>query len=824
MMAPGAGGAYTLVEAKNSSSGAQGLSPVLVQGTLPSGELVSPTMLMQGNPNWNMMAPGAGGPYTLVETKLSSSEAQGLSPVLVQGTLPRGELVSHTTLMQGSPSFNLIAPGYATLGDTQVRSGETQGSHPVSSQGTLPGGGNLVKEAAPPQGALSKAAKVGVNGILPEHTISTAGQVNVNNVGVDLVGNIGQIMLESCREVVPCAKQSGEGNLWAGELQIAEAEVCLADISNSVQVTLISSQNELTERPVDTEESVQTFESSNTNLKNEIPLDNPVDSNMEICEPLEDSLELKGLSICEHETLKADDVSLVVIESPELSTPTSVMAMSGEFKENIQESLSDVIIQENNGDHGCPLNETVSNQQINQTPEEPYDHLTIIQSPITEEELMGIPKEEPELLVPYQNLSEGASIVAEVSPIEGSLDLADMADSALLLTPEDELGLPVKYQEILQYQEADEHVATSEANELIPPNSNDSTACPEYSAILAEESVCIECADDESEGFENDPKSRQIVEDINEIQASALSTNEKQESVLYTDEGVNIEDKAIIATPLNQIDTDTEKDSQVASDSEENAMPELQLDQSLEDNTCKGHAIEYLDEVNAEATSLQNVAQINTISDGQIEDCDSDCMLESAPITADESLVEVKGSLNDMSTLEQYQHTVEDISGSCPEKTILELNMAQNVVLKPHVHLSIDEEEEGGPTPKLDSPVPPTGSDIQENDTEINGQVEDYNMLAEKLDSDAVEYQELPKELSQSPVCQALMNLDQVGGEDVICLEDEVEFSDDEHLIVPKVPNDNERGEPNLGVVSGNYSEGQEIICEVDQNPAIVDT
>ncbi|CAL8347463.1 unnamed protein product [Gadus morhua 'NCC'] len=777
MIAPGAGGAYTFVEAKISSSGAQGLSPLSAHGTLPGGELVGPTM-MQGNPNWNLTAPGAGGAYTLVETKLSSREAQGLSSVSSQGTLPRGELVSPTILMQGSPSLNLMAPGAGgayTLVETKLSSREAQGlslvsaqgtltrgefvspttlmqgspslnliapgSSQVSSQGNLPGGGNLVKEAAPPQWALSKAAKVGVNGILPEHTISTAGQVNVkNNVGVDLVGNTGEIMLESCREVVPCAKQSGEGNFWARELQIAEAEVCPADISHSVPETLISLQNELTPRPVDTEESAQTFESSDTNLKKKIPLDNPVHSNTEICEPLEDSLEFKRMSISERKTLE-DDVSLVVIESTQHVTPTSVMAVSGEFKVNIQESLSDVILQETethtlgeeNADHGSPLNETMSNQQKNQIPEEPCDQLTIIQSPITEEALMGIPKEEPELLLPSPSLSEDAPIVAEVSPIEGSLDLADMADSTLLLTPEDELGLPVKYQEILQYQEADEHVVTSEANELIlekvqskpciPPNSNDSTAFR----------CAIECADDESEGFENDPKSRQIVENINEIQASAL------------DEGVNIEDKAIIAPPLNQIDTDTEKDSQEASDSEENAMPELQLDQRLEDNMCKGHAIEYFDEVNAKATSLQNRTQLNTVSDDQREDCDSDCMLESAQLIADESIEEeVKGSLNDMTMLEQYQHTV-DITGICSEKTSLELNIAQNVAMKPDMHLSIDEVKEGSLTSKLDSPVPQTCSDIKENDTKMNVQVEEYNMLAEKLDSDAVEYQELPK-------------------------------------------------------------------------------
>lgn len=561
-------------------------------------------------------------------------------------------------------------------------------------------------------------------------------------------------MLDSCREVVPCAKQSGEGNFWARELQIAEAEVCPADISHSVPETFLSSQNELTARPVDTEESAQTFESSDTNLKKQIPLDNPVDSSTEICEPLEDSFELKGMSISERETLKDDDVSLVVIESTQHFTPTSVIAVSGEFKENIQESLSDVIFQESethtlgeeNADHGSPLNETMSNQQINQIPEEPCDQLTIIQSPITEEALMGIPKEEPELLVPSPSLSEDAPIVAEVSPKEGSSDLADMADSTLLLTPEDELGLPVKYQEILQYQEeADEHVVTSEANELIlekvqskpciPPNSNDSTAF----------GCAIECADDESEGFENDPKSRQIVETINEIQASALTTNEKQETVLYTDEGVNIEDKAIVAPPLNQIDTDTEKDSQEASESEENAMPELQLDQRLEDDMCKGHAIEYFDEVNAKATSLQNLTLLNSISDDQKEDCDSDCMIESAPLIADESIEEeVKGSLDDMSMLEQYQHTVEDIT-SCSEKTSLELNIAQNLAMKPDMHLSIDEVKEGSLTSKLDSPVPPTCSDIKENDTKINVQVEEYKMLAEKLDSDAVEYQELLK-------------------------------------------------------------------------------
>lgn len=188
----------------------------------------------------------------------------------------------------------------------------------------------------------------------------------------------------------------------------------------------------------------------------------------------------------------------------------------------------------------------------------------------------------------------------------------------------------------------------------------------------------------------------------------------------------------------------------------------------------------------------------------------------------------MKGSLKDMSMSEQHQHTVEDISGSCHEKASLELNIAQNVAMEPSMYLSNDEEKEGSLTLKLDSPVPPKCSDIEENETEMNGQVEHYNMLAKKLDSDVVEHQELlPTELSQSACCQALMNLDQVGGSDdlIKCLEDEVGFSDDEgpSITMAEVPMDNQRGEHNHLVASGNYGE-QQIICEIDHNPATVDT
>ena len=1029
LMAPGAGGAYRLVETQLSSSGAQGFSPVSVPGTLPRGEIlvneatsgVSPTMLMPGSPSWNLMAPGAGGAYRLVETQLSSSGAQGFSSMSVPGTLPRGEILvkeatsgfSPTMMMPGSPSWNLMAPGSGgnyMLVETQVCSGEVQVSNPVSSQGTLPGGGTLEKEAAPPQGALSQAAMGSVYGLWPEHTISTAGRVILKrNVGDDLVGNTGHIMLESGLEVGPSAEQSGEQHILpgegcsadishsvpvmlippinestarhmdmdetaqtfessdenvkkemplntpidsnteicedlenvlelkglsiaeletlkaddvshvvtetpqnltptsviavsgefeeniqesmsdiilqqsdahtpgekntdhgstltetvsnkeinqipeeiydnlaimqspitedelmgfhkeepellvasqnvsedlsivpglevgpsaeqsgdqhilAGELQPAQSEGCSADISHSVPVTLIPPINESTARHMDMDETAQTFESSDTNVKKEMPLNTPIDSNTEICEDLENVLELKGLSIAELETLKADDVSHVVTETPQNLTPTSVIAVSGEFEENIQESMSDIILQqsdahtpgEKNTDH-----ENVSNKEINQIPEEIYDNLAIIQSPITEEELMGFHKEEPELLVASQNVSEDLSIVPEVSTTEGSLDLAGVAGGPILLSPEDELGLPVKHHEILAYQKAEELVAISRENELIPyipQNANDSSACPESSGLLAEDSVHIEHADDKSEGLETEPKSRQIVEDMKEVQSSSLTENEKQEPVLYTDVGVNNEDIAMLATPSNQIDTNTENDPQESSDSEENAVPDLQTDQHLEENIskhqidihtendpqessdseenavpdlqtdqrleeniCKDHAIGYVDEVNSKATSVPNLLQLNTISDDHIEDCVSDCMLASAPIIANESIEEeVKGSIKDMSMLEQNQCTVEDISDSCHEKVSLELNITQNVAMEPDMHLPNDEEKEGSLTLKLDSPVPPKCSGIQDNDTEINNsQVEDYNTLAEKLDSDVVEYQEFTKRIS----------------------------------------------------------------------------
>lgn len=226
-------------------------------------------------------------------------------------------------------------------------------------------------------------------------------------------------------------------------------------------------------------------------------------------------------------------------------------------------------------------------------------------------------KEEPELLVRSQNVSEDCSNVTEVQ--EGSLDVAGVAEGTLLLSTENEIGLPVKHYEILQNEKA---VAISRDNELvlengqsqpyIPLNSKDSSACPESSAILTGASVPIELADDKSEG--------QTDENIKEFQALLLIKNEKQEPVLFTDVGVKIEDKAMLATPLNQIDTYTENDPQKACDSEENVKPDLQMDQRLEDNIGQGHLIGYLDELNAKPTALQNVLQLNTMSDDHMED------------------------------------------------------------------------------------------------------------------------------------------------------------------------------------------------------------
>ncbi|KAK0137483.1 hypothetical protein N1851_026307 [Merluccius polli] len=325
----------------------------------------------------------------------------------------------------------------------------------------------------------------------------------------------------------------------------------------------------------------------------------------------------------------------------------------------------------------------------------------------------------------------------------------------------------------------------------IPQNAKHSSACPESSALLAEDSVHIEHADDKSEGFETEPKSRQIVEDMKEVQASSLTKDEKQEPVLNTDVGVNNEDKAMLATQLNQIDTYTENDPQESSDSEENAMPDLQTDQHLEENICKHQIDTYTENDPQESSGSEE----NAMPDLQTEEV----------------------------MLEQNQYTVEDIGGSCHEKVSLELNITQNVAMEPDMHLPNDEEKEGSLTLKLDSPVPPKCSGIQDNDTEINSQVEDYNTLAEKLDSDVVEYQELPKELAASACCQALMNLDQVGVSDIKCLEDEVGFSDEgPSITIAEVPMDNQRGEPNQVVASGNYSEEQEIICEIDHN--LVDT
>lgn len=89
--------------------------------------------------------------------------------------------------------------GNYTLVKDRSSSGEAQRVDPGSSQDILPRGAILVKEAAPPQGALSPAAQGSVFGILPRYTVAkNVGVVAVNrNLGQTWVGQPGQEGLES---------------------------------------------------------------------------------------------------------------------------------------------------------------------------------------------------------------------------------------------------------------------------------------------------------------------------------------------------------------------------------------------------------------------------------------------------------------------------------------------------------------------------------------------------------------------------------------------------------------------------------------------------
>uniref|UniRef100_A0A667WU57 Si:ch73-74h11.1 n=1 Tax=Myripristis murdjan TaxID=586833 RepID=A0A667WU57_9TELE len=114
------------------------------------------------------------------------------------------------------------ADGNYVLTESKISSDEAQGLTPGSSRGTLPRGAILVKEAVPPQGVLGPAAQSSVYGILPGHTVTQGGGVVLvnRNLGQSWAGQPGQIRSESVT-----LASAGVGQPRMGHVVAVEPEV-----------------------------------------------------------------------------------------------------------------------------------------------------------------------------------------------------------------------------------------------------------------------------------------------------------------------------------------------------------------------------------------------------------------------------------------------------------------------------------------------------------------------------------------------------------------------------------------------------------------------
>ena len=129
------------------------------------------------------------------------------SPGLVQGSVPTG----------GWSTVGRTSDGKYMIVERQVRT-EAQGLSPGVPQGTLPRGAVLVQEAVPPQGVLGTAAQGGVRGILPGHTLTRGvGQEGMGSVRVVPVGvgqpRVGQVMLGQSGMGQVMLRQAGMGQV-----------------------------------------------------------------------------------------------------------------------------------------------------------------------------------------------------------------------------------------------------------------------------------------------------------------------------------------------------------------------------------------------------------------------------------------------------------------------------------------------------------------------------------------------------------------------------------------------------------------------------------
>lgn len=165
-------------------------------------------VMTQGPPSGLVMTQGPPSGLVIQGTESPKSPVSPISPVSPTVLLPVGSVVP-----QGSVSvegWKMVGPnpvGNFTLVKDKSSSAGMQLVAPGSSQDILPRGAILVKEAAPPQGALSPAAQGSVFGPLPKHTV-------VKQVGVVAVkgpGWEGQSKREGLETVITGPLQMGLG-------------------------------------------------------------------------------------------------------------------------------------------------------------------------------------------------------------------------------------------------------------------------------------------------------------------------------------------------------------------------------------------------------------------------------------------------------------------------------------------------------------------------------------------------------------------------------------------------------------------------------------
>lgn len=193
-------GLYVVSGPQNAPS--SGLMISTPQG-LPSG-----LVMTQGPPSGLVMTQGPPSGLVIQGTESPKSPVSPISPVNPTVLLPVGSVVPQASV--SAEGWKMVGPnpvGNLTLVKDKSSPAGMQLVAPGSSQDILPRGAILVKEAAPPQGALSPAAQGSVFGPLPKHTV-------VKRVGVVAVKEPGweeQSKREGLETVIIGPPQMGLG-------------------------------------------------------------------------------------------------------------------------------------------------------------------------------------------------------------------------------------------------------------------------------------------------------------------------------------------------------------------------------------------------------------------------------------------------------------------------------------------------------------------------------------------------------------------------------------------------------------------------------------